>query len=86
MHMHMHMRTHVSTKWVFFCTKWQQTSIHLDAVGFEHVAALQNVATSYTKWQHLDTVHHLAPPLKKTGWCTKTTIAVRTQSIAPCTS
>ena len=53
MHTHTHTHTHVSTKCVFFCTKWQQTYQHLDAVRFEHVAALINVATSYTKWQHL---------------------------------
>ena len=52
-HTHTHTHTHVSTKWVFFCTKWQQSYIHLDALSFGHVAALQNVATSYTKWQHL---------------------------------
>lgn len=35
MHTHTHTRTHVSTKWVVFCTKLSTSSISLDALRIE---------------------------------------------------
>ena len=35
MHTHTHTRTHVSTKWVVFCTKLSTSPISLDALRIE---------------------------------------------------